>query len=356
MTESQDNASGSVAKSELKNAVSDAQFLLAFASRNGKILSKETINIVVKSGQQSEMSESEETSFWKHFVLLTTAVAPVSAESVRAISAMEGKKSLVQKTVRRYTVTTIIALVFLVALQAYWAVGALIISDVRVTQTQLDEVEMNIKDGRFSSDVDVSEQTSSQNGKQKPPQTSKQQDGVSERQELTEKKDNLNLNLTTNYRLLKQWGWIQSRILGIDKLYNSKEKPDDEIKENKTYLHCATFTMDILQKYILPLIYGFLGACVYILRNLSSKIKAYAFINASVINYYIRMCLGTLGGIAIVWFVSPEKSTDPVMSLSPLALAFLVGYSVELLFTVMDTLINAFTGNRPSSTKVETHV
>ena len=53
-----------------------------------------------------------------------------------------------------------------------------------------------------------------------------------------------------------------------------------------------------------------------------------------------------LGGLAVGWFVTPEQSSGAFMALSPLAMAFLAGYSIELLFTAMDTLIGAFAGKR----------
>ncbi|WP_310601031.1 hypothetical protein [Desulfobulbus sp.] len=336
---------------ELKSAVAEAQLLLAFASRNGKSLTEETVNIVVKSGMQSELTEAEETAFWRHFALLTAAVAPVSAESVQAMASLAGQKSPVQKTVQRYTVTAILALAVLVMLQAYWAIGAFVISDMKSTQAQLSEVEMRILAGGKTTG-DSLEPGLAHEGAQES-RRSRRQSTASESMELKTKKENLEIYLDANYHWLKLWSRIPNTILGIDTMYDPDNSPEDAIKENIAYLQSATVTMDILQKYLLPLVYGFLGACVYILRNLSSKIKAYAFINASIINFHIRLCLGTLGGIAIVWFVSPEKGADPILSLSPLALAFLAGYSVELLFTVMDTVINAFTGDNASSPREE---
>ena len=370
MPESQNKEGRYAVNPELKNAISEAQLLLAFASRHGHRLTEETVNTIVRSGMQDEMSEADETAFWKHFSLLATAVAPVSAESVRAITPVDGKKSHVQKTVRRFTITAVAALAVLVMVQAYWAVGALVISDMKTTQAQLKEVEMSIRAGGKSSDNESSGQQQLQQRQQQPPQQSQQQahpqrggrnftwlweralEGPSE--ELKIKRDDLEIYLDANYRWLKQWSTIPNSILGVDELYATAENPEDEIRGNIiAYLQSANITMDILQKYILPLIYGFLGACVYVLRSLSSKIKACAFLNASTINFHIRLCLGTLGGIAIVWFISPEKVTEPTISLSPLALAFLAGYSVELLFAVMDTVINAFTGNRTTAPREE---
>jgi len=55
------------------------------------------------------------------------------------------------------------------------------------------------------------------------------------------------------------------------------------------------------------------------------------------------MQLGALGGLAIGWFYKPEAGNIG-SSLSPFALAFLAGYSVEVLFFAMDKFVFAFSG------------
>jgi hypothetical protein len=63
----------------------------------------------------------------------------------------------------------------------------------------------------------------------------------------------------------------------------------------------------------------------------------------------LRTWLGVIAGLAIGWFFAPDKSTGAGLgALSPLALAFVAGYSVDLLFTAMDRLVAAFSGSPPS--------
>jgi hypothetical protein len=86
-----------------------------------------------------------------------------------------------------------------------------------------------------------------------------------------------------------------------------------------------------------------LGSCVYILRTLSAEIRSRTYSEESNIGFQIRLYLGMLGGMVIAWFVAPDASEGLFKSLSPFALAFLAGYSVELLFSAMDKLLSAFT-------------
>jgi hypothetical protein len=56
-----------------------------------------------------------------------------------------------------------------------------------------------------------------------------------------------------------------------------------------------------------------------------------------------RLLLGGLSGLVIGWFIDPSS----VKTASPFALAFVAGYSVELLFSIMDKIIAALSSPAP---------
>lgn len=99
------------------------------------------------------------------------------------------------------------------------------------------------------------------------------------------------------------------------------------------------------QSFILPLLYGILGALLFILRKYKSSLKTGSSLNAT--NYLIRIVMGGLAGLAIGWFVSIDGSDTPfkIGNLSPLALSFLAGYGVEILFTGLDSLVSKFSNS-----------
>ena len=165
---------------------------------------------------------------------------------------------------------------------------------------------------------------------------------------LKTEQENLYTYLEADYRWLKHWNHLPELLLGFDGMYaaDDEDDPNAAIQDNVARLQSATVILDLIQKYILPLVYGLLGACVYILRDLSAKLKNCSFTKTSRINFHIRQYLGMLGGLAVGWFVTPEPSSGPFVGLSPLALAFLAGYSIELLFRAMDALIGAFGGKK----------
>jgi hypothetical protein len=103
-----------------------------------------------------------------------------------------------------------------------------------------------------------------------------------------------------------------------------------------------------IQEYILPLLYGWIGALAYVLRSINREITHITYTHQSKEHYRLRAQLGALSGLAVGWFLSvdPENYTNNSSfsfgNLSPLALSFLAGYSVELLFSAMDKIVEAF--------------
>lgn len=87
--------------------------------------------------------------------------------------------------------------------------------------------------------------------------------------------------------------------------------------------------------WLLPFLYGLLGACVYVMRRLLFDTKAAVVENVVIV---LRLALGALAGVAIGWFAVPNGGTAALVSVSslPYALAFLAGFSIDILFTLLD--------------------
>ena len=97
----------------------------------------------------------------------------------------------------------------------------------------------------------------------------------------------------------------------------------------------AQFVIDLLQIYLLPLLYGCLGAYAFTLRTVSLALKEEVFTRKDGFNYNLRIILGAVSGIAIGLFFNGDNDSIEG-SFSPMALAFLVGYNVEVLFSLLD--------------------
>jgi hypothetical protein len=158
----------------------------------------------------------------------------------------------------------------------------------------------------------------------------------------------LDENTIDNYKIEKEEQLV--------KLIASKESLDTEhkrwvAKEKVRRLRLsADFVLVILQSYLLPVLYGLLGASVFVLRKLMNEIKHKRYNPDR--SYVLRLALGTLSGLIIGWFVFLLPGQSVVGALPPMALAFLVGYNIEILFAQMDKLIAKF-GNGDDGTQKE---
>jgi len=112
-------------------------------------------------------------------------------------------------------------------------------------------------------------------------------------------------------------------------------------KSGQTQL-AGQFVLTVLQSYALPLLYGILGAGSFVLRTLSRQIEKVIFSEEVRTQHLLRISLGALAGIMVGWFsfLIPKETTTFLGSVSPLAIAFLVGYNIELFFSWMDAALN----------------
>jgi hypothetical protein len=94
--------------------------------------------------------------------------------------------------------------------------------------------------------------------------------------------------------------------------------------------------------WILPFLTGLLGAAVFLLRDSLNPFTASFGATRAV----VRLGIGAVSGIIIGWFWSPSNLTGTVLagvSSMPLVLAFLAGYSIDILFFSLERVRSALT-------------
>jgi hypothetical protein len=117
-----------------------------------------------------------------------------------------------------------------------------------------------------------------------------------------------------------------------------------------------------LSGYILPLLYGALGAFAFILRKLSDPVGKLTYAYDTRVSYTLRLHIGALGGLAVGWFINGNapisglggSAASGLVALSPLALAFVAGYASDLLFTALDKVVAAFSPLPSSQSSLRT--
>lgn len=96
---------------------------------------------------------------------------------------------------------------------------------------------------------------------------------------------------------------------------------------------------------ILPVLYALLGTCAYLLRCFEQQTSAKTFIPsmANSARFLIAAIAGAVVGLFNNFTISEGAS------IPPLAIAFLAGYAVDVFFSFLEGLIQAFTKSKPGA-------
>ncbi len=338
---------------EMELAINDGQRLLTYISKNGVAsldpdLSQAIIDAkcVLANGH---WSAEEENRFLINYDKLAKLVYPVTVESINAIipqkSGQNGAKKPEQtkadKAVGWYRRYTMVALLLMLLAQLYFMLGY--------------ELRTNL--------TNMFEKREATNG-----QIAKMAKDEAQQAELEKSLEIQDQEFDANYKLLMLWNKVWLVGGGFDgklptyfaaRYQHEKDVLNEQPEQNaeklselslKRKLHevrivyfenivSADFVLHAFQAYVLPLLYGLLGAFIYVLRSLMVEIKSLTYTFDSEIRFRLRLTLGALGGMIIGWFLKPDDA-GAMASLSPMALAFLMGYNVDLLFTLMDKLVD----------------
>lgn len=324
-----------IPKSFTSETIDEAIALLEFASKKGLAVDEKTVDVIVGARyliDSNAWAANNEIEFWGALNAIVKLVAPVNIDSINAKSAKKsGKKTQSDSAVNFYRWLTAISLVSLLLVQIVWSFGNAIV-------TELNEIPKKVQD----TNVELRTKTNLLGDKAADdPEIS----------EIEAKVTSLKDKMKSDFVILDKFGLLIPDYfmnINISKI-DSKGKSataSTEVSQQLIQLQLVTFILNVLQTYLLPLLYGTLGACTYILRSLINEIEHVTYTQTSNTKYLLRFQLGAVAGLAIGWFASTTSSA--FASISQLALAFVAGYSVDLLFALMDKILSAFSSGTPS--------
>ena len=86
--------------------------------------------------------------------------------------------------------------------------------------------------------------------------------------------------------------------------------------------------------WFLPFLYGLLGSAIFMMRNISS-------VRTPAMEWFpivMRISLGGVAGIVVGWFAVSKPGAPETASLLslPFSMAFLTGYGIDALFSLLD--------------------
>jgi hypothetical protein len=178
-----------------------------------------------------------------------------------------------------------------------------------------------------------------------------------------------------------KWRWNSKKLPGetAQQVQQRNEENQGQLKEKfqiklplvnmpqalenltNTYQDVRSFAQDILDLVsvyygaitacLLPILYALLGTCAYLLRSFEEELRTLTFVPSSR-THWARFLIAGIGGTVVGLF---NFALTQTASVSPLAIAFLVGYAVDIFFSFLEGLLQIFTkAKTPISSTAQT--
>jgi len=376
-------------------------------------VTEETIQTVIAAREHMRNltfdSQKEEAQFRKCCGVLAKAAEPVTAASLRDSFTKElyrpwlilepQLKPVAEIACRRYRALAILILVFLLGFQIYWTACSTVLNKTDALISEINKApsrEYYIAQEAARADAlkaatdttqSANDPSTSSEGGSTAVVSLKQDKAQLTRDELVSKIAELN----ANYSMLDKFMWPFRRLYFVPnppaaqsqptpapqpsatrppttasqptspptpsttaQRTNGQDpdaifKPSEFQSTSASIRAVASQVVDVMQKWLLPLLYGALGASVFVIRTLSVQARDRLFRREALVSLVLRVFLGMISGLAIGWFwnQNPAAATTAgpvtVTTLSPFALAFVAGYGVELFFALLDKIVSTFT-------------
>lgn len=395
---------------QLKTAIADARSLLAFAITSHRRLEDKIVDEVMKTiealgdlATAVPVPLEKEAAFWKAYQALTQATVPVSAAS---IDASTKAAAMGWGTTAHHALIALLVFIVLAAAQVTWVVGTNLRKDLDASEVEIAaqedkrrplEVQLQVISDELQSlgvsdvpsEVPVQKvvKLSAAADKQVKELQAKRANLTQQQKQLDETLSALRNSRKPLVNLIQGWYsgitrgvWHPGAIQTIADLQGRLDKANQNLKgvasrEPAALLslfaarrearqlavemdqardqlvvelkHRTDLILDGLQRYLFPVLLGLLGALTFILRSLITQIREFTYTpNYSSLSF-MRASLGMMAGLFGTMFI---PQTDNVLkSLPPLALPFLFGYAVEVLFSFLDRVVKAFVDDRATA-------
>lgn len=110
-------------------------------------------------------------------------------------------------------------------------------------------------------------------------------------------------------------------------------------------LEKARVQIQLFNSWILPFLLGTLGALAQTVRSISARLaEKRGLKKTDILQYVFSVLLGSAGAIIAGVFSAADSLPSTLADLPPLILAFLVGYNANLVFSLLDSMIENLKG------------
>jgi hypothetical protein len=383
---SPDNEKGSIFSELLfiRESLADAESLLKFASESGIAVDEKTRNDILgcRAAFHKGLDQTTTADLLVALAKLGSALAPVTAESLREYTRSEKRPPS-----HTYKLPAIALAVFLVVYSTLSFVTSAIAQSIRA-----DIVVANALAVKLTAEFEppqVGGRTSDEHGQTPPQHTTP---GFSDnthaplslpaqdsRADLKPSELPVGLNKVDVITDLQLYAATTRRIYAhalelsvftfsrkTDPFQNVRRYPDAlhaifelqmplvnyenaTVTLTSTYQQVRYFAQNVADVVLfwygavssctLPVLYALLGACAYLLRSFEQHMTTRTYVPSAADS--ARFIIAAIGGAVVGLF--PGLTPSQAITASPLALAFLVGYAVDVFYAFLESLIQSFT-------------
>ena len=337
-----------------EDALEDAERLLKYAAEVGMDVAPGTRDHVLNARASNGSGWNEETAanLLTALTKLAASLKPVTAQSLKACKEDTGH------TVRTYWLVSICLAVIIVPFSLASFLSSAISTAIRTDITTANELAVKLRSQLGPPPLQTN-QPSDAAASPKPLAP-----GLTESDIITELQQYASTirDIDARARQLNvlvfnaQWDPFASIRKDYQQIHKKFELPqgltdfstaaDDRTMVYQEVRYFAQSILDDVSFFygamttcVLPVLYALLGTCAYLLRNFEQQMTAGTFIPSRAKS--ARFLIAAIGG-AVVGLFNNFTITEGA-SIPPLAFAFLVGYAVDVFFSFLEGLMQAFT-------------
>ncbi|HYH20470.1 MAG TPA: hypothetical protein VD995_17830 [Azospirillum sp.] len=322
---------------DVRACVAVARHTLRQAAEEAISLPDATVDAVISTERALDgggLTAEQETRFWKAYAYIRANVATTT--SLR----------------RRYNGGFLVLLAFLMIVQAGFISATSLIDGIRTEWSIVRDYTLNQTDF-CKSLTEPAAVVSAPATTEKPahPAPAGKTNNCPTRTVMEPEYHTALVQLRSYDHLLEAYSFLLPGT-NLDETEVARSNTAGTVREYKHYVHMGALVniRHFMELFILPALYGALGACAFVLRKFSYDMRDGTLTSDSGIRYGLRISIGILSGLIIHWFIRPVEGGDPgsaatvgaaVQHLSRYALSFVAGYGSEIVFNILDRLVVA---------------
>ncbi len=353
----------------LSGAIDNAEMLLNHAASHGLEISKETVAAIIAAKNielEKKWNADTEINFWLAYKSLSKEVHPVTVDSLMSTHnrlirepnifqrfvKKRTKESYSRTSARIYLLAALASMLLMLATQMFSLKGTTLLNTIQRDNENIQLINKDIDKLKLLLGADKTNKAAKL-----------------EKERLYAQKAEYDQEIRSSIELLEPWVYVLRKFTLLGNKKTIEKAKDDLEGKKKIALPFAppgtstaengishqvniiqeaqNFTQ-IIQLYILPLLYGLIGGFIFVLRGLATDFKNLVYSRYSNIKYSLRIHLGALAGliVGLLWGDIESQRITFIDSLSTAALAFIAGYGVEYVFNGLDKFANSISKNK----------